>query len=125
MNINFSMHVDALANLFFLNFVIFRAILPPQITLNNQLHASNGNINQVFPAEQWFSEKYQPCEEMTFLKRLLNYSENDSTTYKSLLRHPLVNVFTDLKWKSLEVLYIFFLTMQVYDTTIIHENIAF
>ncbi len=50
---------------------------------------------------------------MTFLKHLLNFSENDATTYKSLLRHPLVNVFTDIKWKSLEALYVVSLLMQV------------
>ncbi|CAL8143950.1 unnamed protein product [Orchesella dallaii] len=90
-------------------------ILPPQITLSNQLNNSNGtmSMNQVFPAEKWFGQNYEPCEEMAFLKQLLNCSETDATTYRNLLRHPIVNVFTDIKWRSLEKIFYFFLLMQL------------
>lgn len=93
--------------------ILLRTVLPPQITLSKHLGSSNGHFNQVFPADQWFSSTYEPCEEMTFVKNLLDFSENDTTAYRTLLRHPLINVFTDIKWKSLECLYILFLALQI------------
>ena len=55
-----------------------------------------------------------PRREMDFLNNLLkSSSQRNLETYKNILRHPLVHVFTDLKWSQLKFIYFLYLMVQI------------
>jgi len=55
-----------------------------------------------------------PQREMVFLRQILGANViRDMQTYRSILQHPIVHVFTDIKWDRLKALYFLYLAFQV------------